>query len=143
VTMHMRGTPRTMQADTRYEDLLGEIFQKLNENVACALEAGIAKERIIVDPGVGFGKSAEGSLTLLRRLGELRTLGCPILVGMSRKSFIGKTLGIEAPKERLEGSLAAAALAVWNGAHIVRTHDVRETRRAVDLAWAVRGAQGE
>jgi dihydropteroate synthase len=143
VVMHMRGTPRTMQADTRYDDLLGEVFQKLNENVARALEAGISKERIIVDPGIGFGKSPEGSLALLRRLRELKTLGCPILVGMSRKSFIGKTLGIEAPKERLEGSLAAAALAVWNGAHIVRTHDVRETRRAVDLAWAVRGAQGE
>jgi dihydropteroate synthase len=142
VVMHMRGTPRTMQSDTRYDDLVAEVYRGLGESVDAAIEAGIPRERVIVDPGIGFGKSARGSLELLRRLGELRTLGCPILAGTSRKSFIGKTLGIENPKDRLEGSLAAAVLSAWNGAHIVRVHDVRETRQALDLAWAVRQAEG-
>lgn len=140
VVMHMRGSPRTMQQDTAYDDLLGEVYRGLRESIEAAVAAGVARERVIVDPGIGFGKSVEGNLSLLRRLGELRSLGCPVLVGASRKSFIGKLLGIEAPKERLEGSLAAAVLAVWNGAHIVRVHDVAATRRAVDLAWAVRRA---
>lgn len=137
VVMHMRGTPRTMQTDTRYADLVGEVFRGLREAVERAAAVGIARERVIVDPGIGFGKDAAGNLVLLRRLGEFRALGCPVLVGASRKSFIGKVLGIEAPKDRLEGSLAAAVLAVSQGAHIVRVHDVAATRRAVDLAWAV------
>ena len=141
VVMHMRGSPRTMQQETGYDDLLSEVFQSLRGSVEAAVEAGVPRERVIVDPGIGFGKSAEGNLLLLRRLGELRTLGCPILVGASRKSFIGAVLGIEAPKDRLEGSVAAAVVAVWNGAHIVRVHDVGATRRAVDLAWAVRCAE--
>ena len=143
VVMHMRGTPRTMQTDTRYDDLMGEIFEALEGSVGAALEAGVPRERVWIDPGIGFGKSPEGNLVILRRLGELRSLGCPILVGASRKSFIGRALGIDDPKDRLEGSLAAAVLAVWNGARVVRVHDVRETRRAVDLAWAVARAQEE
>jgi dihydropteroate synthase len=143
VVMHMRGTPQTMQSDTRYDDLVGEVFGKLRESVEIALAAGVPEDRVVVDPGIGFGKSAAGSLLLLRRLGEFRTLGRPVLVGCSRKSFIGKTLGIENPKERLEGSLAAAVIAVCNGAHIVRAHDVAATRVAVDLAWAARTARGE
>ena len=94
-------------------------------------------QRLAVDPGIGFGKDAGANLVLLRRLEEFATLGCPVLVGASRKAFIGAALGIEDPKDRLEGSLAAAVLAVQGGAGIIRAHDVRATRRAVDLAWAV------
>lgn len=140
VVMHMRGTPRTMQADTGYADLVAEVWGALHESVAAAVAAGVPRGRVIVDPGLGFGKSVAGNLVLLQRLGELTSLGCPILVGASRKSFIGKTLGIDAPKDRLEGSLAAAVVALWNGAHLLRVHDVRATRRALDLAWAVRRA---
>jgi dihydropteroate synthase len=143
VVMHMRGTPRDMQSDTRYGDLVGEIHASLAASVAAALEAGVPREAIAVDPGIGFGKSVAGNLVLLRRLREFAGLGRPILVGVSRKSFIGKTLGIERPKDRLEGSLAAAAVAVMNGAHILRAHDVAATRRAADLAWAIRTAEEE
>lgn len=137
VVMHLRGTPRTMQLDTRYADLVGEVFRGLRESVELAEAEGVPRERVIVDPGIGFGKDAQGNLLLLRRLGELRGLGCPLLVGASRKAFIGKVLGAGVPKDRLEGSLAAAVMAVGNGAHIVRVHDVAASRRAVDLAWAV------
>ncbi|MBI5442006.1 MAG: dihydropteroate synthase [Deltaproteobacteria bacterium] len=140
VLMHMRGTPRTMQLDTSYADLLGEVGGSLRECAEKALAAGVAREKIVLDPGIGFGKDKEGNLLLLQRLGELSSLGYPLLVGASRKAFIGRVLGIERPKERLEGALAAAVLAIWNGAQCVRVHDVRETRRAVDLAWAVRQA---
>ncbi len=143
VVMHMRGTPRTMQSDTRYEDLMAEVHGALAESVRTAREAGVDEDRIWVDPGIGFGKSAQGNLVILQRLSELQGLGCPVLVGASRKSFIGITLGIEDPKDRLEGSLAAAVVAVMNGAAVVRVHDVRATRRAVDLAWAVRCAREE
>ncbi|MDW7709063.1 MAG: dihydropteroate synthase [Deferrisomatales bacterium] len=143
VVMHMRGTPRTMQRDTRYADLVGDVLEGLEQSVDLAVAAGVPRDRVIVDPGLGFGKDVQGNLLLLRRLGELRGLGCPLLVGPSRKSFIGKVLGSEVPKDRLEGSLAAAVVAVCNGAHIVRAHDVAATRRAVELAWAVqRAAEG-
>jgi dihydropteroate synthase len=141
VVMHMRGTPRTMQSDTAYGDLLGEVFRSLRESAGAALAAGVAAEKIVVDPGIGFGKDLSGNLALLGRLGELGGLGYPLLVGASRKSFLGKVLGVEDPRDRLEGSLAAAALAVWNGAHILRAHDVRETRRAAQVAWAIRSVR--
>lgn len=141
VVMHMRGTPRDMQTDTGYTDIVGEIFELLLQSVENAVAAGVARERVIIDPGVGFGKSVEGNLTLLNRLAEFASMGQPLLVGASRKSFIGTTLGIDEPKERLEGSLAAAVLAVEAGAQIIRAHDVEATRRAVDLAWAVKTAK--
>ena len=143
VVMHMRGTPRTMQHETAYGDLVGEVWKGLRKSLELGDVAGVPRERLVVDPGIGFGKNAVANLVLLARLGEFATLGCPILVGASRKSFIGKTLGLDDPKDRLEGSLAAATLAVWNGAHIVRAHDVRATRRSVDLAWALRRAEEE
>lgn len=142
VVMHMRGTPKTMQADTTYADLPGEVWRSLRESADAALAAGVPPEKIVVDPGIGFAKSVEGNLVLLRRLGELRSLGYPILVGASRKSFLGRLLGTDDPADRLEGSLAAAAVAAWNGARILRVHDVRETRRALQVAWAVRSAGG-
>ncbi len=139
VVMHMRGTPETMQADTRYEDLVGEVRAHLARAVARAAAAGVPRERILIDPGIGFGKSVEGNLVLLARLGELATLGQPILIGASRKSFIGKLLDVEVD-DRLEGSLAAAVAAVLAGAHVIRAHDVRATVRAVRIAGAVRAA---
>lgn len=140
VLMHMRGTPETMQRDTRYRDLLGEVKAFLAGAVRRARDAGLPRSRIAVDPGLGFGKSVEGNLLLLRRLDELRSLGQPILVGASRKSFLGATLGGLGVEERLEGSLAAAAAAVLCGAHIVRVHDVQATVRAVRIAAAIRDA---
>jgi dihydropteroate synthase len=137
--VHMRGTPRTMQVDPRYGDLLGEVVEDLGRAMAAALEAGVAADSLCVDPGLGFGKTAGHNLTLLRRLDALRPLGRPILVGPSRKSFIGAVLGV-GPEERLEGTLAACAMAVAAGAHILRVHDVRAVRRAVRVAEAVRDA---
>ena len=137
VLMHMRGTPRTMQSDTRYDDVVAEIAAFLAEVSEKAVAAGIRGDRIVLDPGIGFGKSVEGNLEILRRLPELSRLGRPLLVGASRKSFIGETLDLPVD-ERLEGSLAVAATAVWQGARIIRAHDVRETVRVVRMVDAVR-----
>jgi len=139
VLMHMRGTPETMQLDTRYADLVGEVRAHLALAVGRAVHAGVPRARILVDPGIGFGKSVEGNLLLLARLGELAALGQPILVGASRKSFIGRLLDLDV-HDRLEGSLAAAVAAVLAGAHVIRAHDVRATVRAVRIAAAVRAA---
>jgi len=137
VLMHMRGTPRTMQADTRYDDLLGTVTGSLRSADEKARRSGIPDDKILLDPGIGFGKSRSGNLELVRRLPELGTLGRPILVGASRKSFIGAVLDLPAD-DRLEGSLAATALAAWLGAHVVRVHDVLATVRAVRVVDAVR-----
>jgi dihydropteroate synthase len=119
-----------------YHDLLGEVIGELGERVAFALSRGIRRERIIVDPGLGFGKSPEQNLTLLRRLAELRSLGLPLLVGASRKSFIGLALNLP-PAERDEGSAAATALAIQAGADIVRVHNVQMNLRAARVADAI------
>lgn len=140
--MHTRGRPETMQADTRYADLLGEVRAALAESVGRAVAAGVAVERIAVDPGIGFGKDAAGNLELLRRLGELSALGRPILVGTSRKNFIGKVLGQDRPAQRGAGTLATVALAVASGARLFRVHEVAPAREAALMAWAVcQGAQ--
>lgn len=135
--MHTSGTPRIMQQRTSYQDLTGEIIQRLGEGVERALAAGVGREFLAVDPGIGFGKTVEGNLEILRRLGELRCLGLPILLGTSRKSFIGRVLGIDAPEERLYGSLATLALGVRAGASLFRVHDVRASRDVVRMAWAI------
>lgn len=137
VLMHMRGTPRTMQADTGYADVVEEIAAFLVDASEKAIAAGIRGDRIVLDPGIGFGKSVEGNLEILRRLPELSRLGRPLLVGASRKSFIGKALDLPVD-ERLEGSLAVAAMAAWLGARMIRAHDVRETVRVVRMVDAVR-----
>jgi len=137
VLMHMQGTPQTMQAEPRYSDVLTEVRDFLATQIGFALNAGILGENIIIDPGIGFGKNLEHNLTLLRELPALTALGYPLLVGASRKAFIGKIVDGK-PDERLEGSLAAAVAAVLGGAQMVRVHDVRETRRAVQVADAVR-----
>ncbi|GMR05377.1 MAG: dihydropteroate synthase [Thermodesulfobacteriota bacterium] len=139
VLMHSRGTPADMQKDTRYGDLLSEVYISLSESVERAADAGIGRDKIIVDPGLGFGKSMEGNLELVGRLSEFRSLGLPILVGASRKSFIGSVTGA-AVEERLPGSLAVAVISILNGASVLRVHDVREAREAAAMADAVRDA---
>jgi len=137
VLMHMQGTPRTMQNDPRYVDVVREVRDFLAAQMFEAMDAGIAQERIVLDPGIGFGKTLDHNLQLLRGLPALAALGRPLLVGVSRKGFIGRILNLEV-SDRLEGSLAAAAAAVLAGANIVRVHDVRETLRAVRVADAIR-----
>ena len=136
VLMHRRGMAATMQQNTHYDDLLGTVYAFLQERVRVAHAQGV--ERVAVDPGLGFGKSREGNLALLRMLERFLDLECPLVVGASRKSFIWKTLGLSAA-ESLEGSLAAAALAARAGVHVLRVHDVAETLRTVRLVEAVRG----
>jgi dihydropteroate synthase len=137
VLMHMRGTPRTMQADPQYHDVVREVRDFLAERLYDAMDAGIDADSVILDPGIGFGKTIEHNIQLLRGLPVLAALGQPLLVGVSRKAFIGKILGLTAD-QRLEGSLAAAVAAVLGGANIVRVHDVAETCRAVRVADALR-----
>jgi dihydropteroate synthase len=137
VLMHMRGTPRTMQEAPRYADLMGEIRAELAAAIAVAEASGVAPERILVDPGIGFGKTAAHNFAILERLGELALLGRPILIGCSRKSFLGAA-GSLPPEDRLEGTLAAHAIAAGNGAHVVRVHDVQAHVRALAVADAIR-----
>ncbi len=134
--MHMQGRPRDMQQDPRYIDLMGEISAYLAQAAGRALAAGIGEDQIVIDPGIGFGKTLEHNLEILRRLGELRTLGYPVLVGASRKSLLGRILGTGA-EERLEGTAATVALAVAAGADIVRVHDVKEMARVAKVADAI------
>ena len=135
VLMHMQGTPATMQEDPRYDDLMGQIAQFLSSAIRTAEAAGIGPDQIAVDPGIGFGKTTGHNLAILRHLPELRVLGKPILVGPSRKGFIGRVLDLPV-EDRLEGTLAAAAYAVAQGARILRVHDVRPVVRAVKLVEA-------
>jgi dihydropteroate synthase len=141
VLMHMRGTPATMQERPEYADVVAEVGAFLSARRAQAVAAGIADEAIALDPGIGFGKTARHSLALLAGLDALAGLGRPVLVGLSRKSFIGQTLGGLPVDQRLEGGLAAAAIATLLGARIVRTHDVAATARAVRMADALRAAR--
>jgi dihydropteroate synthase len=136
VLMHMQGTPRTMQAAPIYEDVVDDVQAFLAERIEEAVSAGIAEERIWVDPGIGFGKTIEHNTELLRRLGELRDLGRPIAIGTSRKSFIGKLTGREV-EDRIGGSIASNVLALKAGAEMLRVHDVRETAQAVRIAEAI------
>ncbi len=122
VIMHIKGTPRTMQRNPEYKSLISEIIESLRRSIE---DSGIKAENIIIDPGIGFGKTVEHNLEILKRLREFRSLGRPILVGTSRKSFIGKVLNLEL-QDRLFGTAATVALAIRNGAHIVRVHDVKE-----------------
>jgi dihydropteroate synthase len=139
VLMHKRGAPKSMQADTGYTDLIGEIRSFFLDVLRVARENGIPSGRIVLDPGIGFGKSAEDNFLLLRSIPGFMELGNPILVGVSRKSFIGKTLGIP-EDDRLIGTTAAVAVSAFLGAHIVRVHDVREAVQAVRIADRIRSA---
>ena len=141
VLTHIRGTPQTMQADPQYTDLLGEIREYLRERVILAEAHGVHPEAIVVDPGIGFGKRVEHNLLLLQRLPELQILGKPVLIGPSRKAFIGKVLDL-AVEERLEGTAATVAIAIWQGAHILRVHDVQAMVRVARMTDAIRRRSG-
>jgi dihydropteroate synthase len=137
VLMHMRGTPDTMQSFARYDDVVAEVAGELADRMAAATGAGIPAERIVLDPGIGFAKTADHNLTLLRGLPALLRLGRPLLVGVSRKRFIGHITGIGVPRDRLGGSLAAGLFAVAQGAAILRVHDVAETVQALRVWQAL------
>lgn len=143
VLMHMRGTPRTMQDDPRYDDVIAEVRDHLAQRLAVAAAAGIAPEQVALDPGLGFGKTVAHNVALLAATRALAALGRPVLVGASRKSFLGRLTGEADPERRLEASLAAAVVAALDGARIVRVHDVAATVRALAVADAVRAARGE
>ena len=135
--MHMQGDPGTMQESPSYRDVVSEVRDYLAQRVAAAERAGIARDRIVVDPGFGFGKTVEHNLALLRSLAEFRSLGGALLAGLSRKAMLGKLTGRE-PQERVHASIAAALLAVQNGAQMVRVHDVAATRDALAVWQAVK-----
>ncbi|MFC2095219.1 dihydropteroate synthase [Candidatus Bipolaricaulota bacterium] len=137
ILMHMQGTPQTMQREPYYDDVVKEVHGFLMKRAGHAQAAGIPSERIILDPGIGFGKLLEHNLALLRRLPELAARGYPVLIGLSRKSFLGQLLGLPAP-ERLEGTIAANSIAILGGASIIRVHDVKEGRRTADVAARLR-----
>lgn len=136
VIMHMKGTPRTMQKEPAYKSLISEIIDYLNQGIARAQDAGVSRNNIIIDPGIGFAKTVEHNLAILKNLSELKVLGRPILVGTSRKSFIGKILNLEV-NERINGTIASSCLAIINGAQILRVHDVKEVRQAARLIDAI------
>jgi dihydropteroate synthase len=138
VLMHMLGTPRTMQRDPTYGDVVDEVRAFLAERIEVAVAAGVAEQRIWVDPGIGFGKTVEHNLALLRRLGELCELGRPIVVGTSRKSFLGAITGREVDR-RLGGSVASNVIALAAGAEVFRVHDVLAARQALDVAETILG----
>jgi dihydropteroate synthase len=138
VLMHMLGDPRSMQENPVYEDVVDDVKAFLVERVETAVTAGVDEERVWLDPGIGFGKTLEHNLELLRRLGELRDLGRPIVIGTSRKSFIGKIDGSDAG-DRIGGTIASSVLAAAGGADVLRVHDVAEVRQAITVADAVLG----
>ena len=140
ILMHMRGSPRTMQKSPRYSDVVRDVAAFLRDAARRAMNAGIVRDRIWLDPGIGFGKTVTHNLLLLRRLKRIRALGFPVVVGASRKSFIGKSLKV-APDERLIGSLACVAAAQANGAAMVRVHDVAQTRQLIDMLKFIEDAK--
>jgi dihydropteroate synthase len=140
VLMHMQGNPETMQNDPRYDDVVSNVWDFLEERMAFAVGRGVAEAQIVLDPGIGFGKSDEHNLALLNGISALAAAGRPVLIGASRKSFLGRLLGREVD-DRLAGSLAAATVAAMRGAHILRVHDVKESCDAIGLVDKLR-AQG-
>lgn len=143
IAMHMRGTPQTMQTMVDYADLIGDMLTYFRDVVARLEAAGVAESAICLDPGIGFSKTVDQNLILLNRLDAFLELGYPLLVGPSRKSFIGRTLGIDSPARREWGTAAACAVAVMRGAHILRVHDVSAMRQVCDLAVAIRAESSQ
>ena len=142
VIMHMQGIPQNMQENPQYEDVVEDIIRELKESISIAKIAGIKENKIVVDPGLGFGKSNINNLEIVNRLREFKTLGYPILIGASRKSMIGNVLNLPV-EERVEGSLAVAAAAAMNGASIFRVHDVKETKRVIAMIDAIKNCYKE
>lgn len=141
VLMHMQGTPETMQRDPRYKDVVHDVSRFYDDRLSRLAEAGVSREQIILDPGIGFGKTLEHNLELLAGLGQFRTYQRPVLVGASRKAFIGSITGVKDATERLPGSLACAMAAAQAGANIIRTHDVAATRQALRMMEAIQAKQ--
>lgn len=149
ILMHMLGTPKTMQVDPHYDDVIEDIRAFLKDAVQRAIQAGIPKDRIVVDPGIGFGKTLAHNLNLIRRLGELASLDCPILMGPSRKSFVRNILkqhlreGTDPDRERIiHGTMGAVAACILNGAHILRVHDVARIKPLVEVIDAIQSSEG-
>ena len=136
ILMHMQGSPETMQDSPQYDDVVTEVFEYLQQSIAIAVAAEINPEKIAIDPGIGFGKTDAHNLLILKNLNRLQELSKPVLLGVSRKSLIGNILNVPI-EERLEGSIAAAVYGLTQGVSIIRTHDVRATRRAVKVAEAI------
>lgn len=137
ILMHMRGKPENMQkGNLQYDDLMGEIASSLKESSQKAINAGVAKDRIVIDPGIGFGKTPEDNYKIIRNLAELKALGMPVMIGTSRKSFIGKVVGGE-PAHRMEGTAATVTAAIMNGCHIIRVHDVAVMKKVAAVADAI------
>lgn len=143
VLMHMRGTPETMQSLAVYDDVVGEVVAELRAACARAVGAGVQPRRIVLDPGIGFAKTTEHNLTLMAALERVLVLGRPLLVGPSRKAFIGQVLGGIPPHERLAGTIAACVAALQRGARLFRVHDVAPVRQALDVAEAIRRSAPE
>lgn len=139
VVMHLRGRPDTMQGDTRYADLVGEVAEHLRERAAVAEAAGVPRDRIVVDPGLGFGKAPLDNPALVASVPTFKALGYRVLVGASRKAFVGRLTGVERPEDRVMGSIGAALAAAEAGADVLRVHDVRATREALVVYLACRG----
>jgi dihydropteroate synthase len=138
VIMHIKGTPKNMQTNPIYGNLIEEIIEYLGESIAIAEKAGIHDEKIIVDPGIGFGKTFEDNLEIIKELSKFKRLGKPLLIGTSRKAFIGKVLGDAPVGDRVEGTSAAVAISIMNGADIVRVHDVKEMKRVAIVSDAIK-----
>ena len=138
--MHMQGEPQTMQENPHYDDVVVEVRAYLADRLAVCEAAGLNRSEIAIDPGIGFGKTIDHNLSLLNHLDEFATLGCPVLLGVSRKSFIAKLSAGEEPKDRFPGSIASALAGVMRGAQIIRVHDVRETKQAISIWQAIEGA---
>jgi dihydropteroate synthase len=138
VVMHIKGTPKNMQVDPEYEALIPEILDYLRVSIRLAVDAGVGEDMIIIDPGIGFGKTFEHNLQILKDLHEFTLLEKPLLIGPSRKAFIGHILGNASTSERLEGTAAAVAISIMNGAHIVRVHDVKEMAKVVRVTDAIK-----
>lgn len=139
ILMHMKGTPRDMQKNPTYEDAVAEIKDFLIERANFAISRGIPREAIMIDPGIGFGKMLEHNLEILANIRAFKECGFPVVIGTSRKSFIGKILGDIPPAERLYGSLGSAIYSAMNGADIIRVHDLRETKQALEIISAIEG----
>ena len=143
ILMHMKGSPKAMQIKPEYVDVVKEIISSLKESIGAAKEAGINEDNIIIDPGIGFGKTLEHNLQILCRLDEFGILGYPVCVGTSRKSFIGKILGSDDPGDRLAGTLATCAIAIMKGAKFLRVHDVKEAVQAARVTDVIMAKQNK
>jgi dihydropteroate synthase len=137
ILMHMKGTPKNMQINPHYDDVTGEVRSFLEERISWVVAQGVLRENIFIDPGIGFGKGAKDNLVLINRLHEFAVLSAPIVIGLSRKAFLGAITGINAPHDRDIPTMGAAAVAVIRGAHIVRVHDVKMARQVLSVADAI------